>query len=209
MKLTDFIICTVTKVENEKGYMFAVNGDNRGIMCHIRQGAGHLTVTPAGECFDTGHISILPDEKEKIALVRDSNDPNSGRAYTHARLWVPYRIFDGARFAAERMDPIHEIAVRAIAVNHRNGSRFTGSPEQVLFEGTFDELEALDEKELWTMRGTHSTSLRDSRGKTITLSHNTKWEVRRGNKWEHCGSVVAQTGLIDEKEIRKLIPVTN
>ncbi len=209
MKITDFIICTVTDVKDEKGFMFAVNGDNRGIMCHIRRGANHLTVTPEGKCFEDGWISTLLASGDKIALIRESNDPNSGRAYTKARLWVPYRIFDGARFAAERMDPIHKVAVRALAVNHRNGSRFTGSPEQVLFEGTFDELKALDEKELWAMRGIHSTSLRGGNGKTITLSHNTRWEVKQNGRWEHCGAIVAQTGLVDEKEVRKLTPITN
>lgn len=209
MKITDFIVCTVTEVKDDKGFMFAVNGDNRGIMCHIRQGASHLTVTPNGECFEAGWISILPSSGDKIALIRDSNDPNSGRSYTHAKIWVPYRIFDGARCAAERLDPIHKVVVRALAVNHRTGSRFSGGSTQVLFEGTIDELKALSQKDLEKMRGIHSTSLGGVGGKIITLSYNTKWEVKRNGTWEHCGAIVAQTGLIDEKEARKLAPVTN
>lgn len=209
MEITDFVICRVSKVDRQKGFMFAVNGDNRSIMCHIKQGAKHLTVTPEGKFFEDGWISILPDEDEKIAVVRDNNDPGSGRAYTHAKVWVPYRIFEGAKYAMDRMDPIHKIAMRALAVNHRNGSHFTGAQPQVLFEGTIDELKLLAEADLWPLRGIHSTTLSGQGGKTLTLSYNTKWEVRNGNGWVHCGSIVAQTGIIDEKEVRKLTHISN
>ena len=46
MKLAEFIVCTVMKVNDSKGFMFAKNGDDREIMCHIRQGVSDLTVTP-------------------------------------------------------------------------------------------------------------------------------------------------------------------
>ncbi len=209
MKLAEFIVCTVMKVNDSKGFMFAKNGDDREIMCHIRQGVSDLTVTPKGECLKAGWINILPSPGDKVALIRDSNDPNSGRAYTHAMIWVPYHTFDRARCAVERMDPIHKVAVRALAVNHRTGTRFSGGPTQVLFEGTIDELKALNEKDLEKMRGIHSTSLGGVGGKIITLSYNTKWEVKRNGRWEHCNALVSQVGLIDEKEVRKLAPITN
>lgn len=206
MEIKDFVICTVRNIVSERGYMFARNGDAHDIMCHIMQGVRSLIVTPDGQCVEGEPIHILPKKNDKVALVRVNSDPSAGRDYTKARLWVPFHALQHAKIVLERMNPINKVAVRAIAVSHRVGTLFTKQQPEVLFEGTIEELQTLKEADLWSLRGIHNYNGRNKEGKPSLLSYLTMWEMRRGGEWTNCGSLVAQTGLIDEREVMKLLP---